>query len=73
MGLILYIGYMEIKKKVEFFFSFEEENKAEYLRRKKMSIEERVKEFSALQERRWGKNWTSVPIVKSATYEKVSW
>jgi hypothetical protein len=64
---------MKKDKRVEFFFSFEEENQAEYLRRKKMSIEERIKEFSALQERAWGKNWTSVPVVKSATYESVSW
>ena len=64
---------MKPDKKVEIFFSFEEENKAECLRRKKMSLKERIREFSILQKRVWGKDWTLVPISKSATYESVPW
>ena len=64
---------MSKETKVEYFSSFVEENKAEYQRRARMSPEERVREFSVLQERVWGKNWTSMPIKKIATYEKVSW
>lgn len=58
-------------KKVKFFSSFEEENKQEYERRKNMSYEERCREFEILQERRWGAEWTSQPIEKKVTFEKL--
>lgn len=58
-------------KEVTVFKSFQEENNAEIERLKNMSLEERLKEFSVLQERRWGKNWRSTPIVKKAAHEKL--
>ena len=64
---------MKQDRKVEFFSTFIEENKAEYLRRQSMSIEERIKEFSILQERAWGKLWISKPMKKKATWEKIRW
>jgi len=58
--------------KVRVFTSFEEENKYEYSRRKKMTVEERLKEFSIIQERRWGKDWHLQPIVKKVFFDKIS-
>ena len=59
------------KKEVKIFSSFEEENEEEYKRRRNMSVDDRIREFSILQERRWGKDWTSKPIEKVVTYEKI--
>lgn len=64
---------MDPERKVEFFSTFVEENQAEYIRRANMTPEEIFREFSALQERAWGKSWTLVPIKKIATCETVSW
>jgi len=61
------------KSKIKVFHSFEEENQAEYRRRARMTPEERMTEFAALQERVWGKDWASRPIVKKATWETVDW
>jgi hypothetical protein len=62
---------MKREIRIEVFHSFEEENSAEYARRAAMTPEQRFAEFSALQEREWGQNWWSKPIVKIATWEKV--
>ncbi len=59
--------------KVEIFHSFEEENEAENRRRSQMSIEDRLKEFAILQERRWGSDWATKPIEKVVSYEKTDW
>ena len=59
--------------RVEVFSSFEDENRAEHRRLAKMTPFERLDEFAILQERVWGKKWTDEPMVKIATYEKVSW
>lgn len=59
--------------RVQIFSSFAMENKAEYQRRAKMSPEERVREFSALQDRAWGEGWGVKPIQKIATWETVDW
>ena len=62
----------EGEKKVQIFTSFEDENQYESERRKKMTIEERLKEFSIIQERRWGRNWRFQPIVKKVTFDKIA-
>lgn len=59
------------KKVVKIFSSFEEENEEEYKRRRQMSCEDRWREFSILQERRWGKDWRSKPIEKVVSFEKI--
>ncbi len=59
--------------KVEVFFSFDDENDAEYRRRAAMSPAECMAELAALQERAWGKDWTSKPIEKVATWEELDW
>jgi len=64
---------MNHKKMVEVFFSFEEENSIEYSRRKKMSPEDRIREFYEIQCRRWGKDWQKIPIRKVVSFEEVSW
>ena len=61
------------KIKVEVFNSFEEESKAEYRRRTNQSREDRIREFSILQERFWGDKWTSQKIEPVVSFEKVSW
>ena len=62
---------LKSKNEVKVFNSFEEENKAEHQRRKRMTQEEIYKEFSILQDRRWGKNWHLKPIVKKVVIEKL--
>jgi hypothetical protein len=62
---------MGIVKTVKIFSSFEEENEAEYKRRRNMTLKQRMQEFSVLQERRWGKNWRSKPIEKVVSNEKI--
>jgi hypothetical protein len=59
--------------RVEIFSSFEDENRAEYRRRAKMTPEERLAELSALQEQAWGKQWAEEPFVRVATWEKMDW
>ena len=64
---------MTRRTQVRIYRSFEEENEAEYRRRTRMTPEERMAEFAVLQERAWGKDWTSKPMVKVATWEDVDW
>lgn len=61
------------KLKVQIFSSLEEEAKAEYQRRNDQSPQERIQEFSVLQERFWGENWTSRKIDPVVSFEKVTW
>ena len=61
------------KIKVEVFNSFEEESKAEYRRRTNQSREDRIREFSILQELFWGEKWTNQKIEPVVSFEKVSW
>jgi hypothetical protein len=61
------------KLHVEVFSSFEEEMKAEYQRRSAQSPQDRIREFSILQEQCWGGKWTSTKIEPVVSYEKVSW
>lgn len=58
---------------VKVFSSFEEENRAEHRRLARMTPMERLEEFAILQERMWGTKWTKEPMVKIASYEKLSW
>ena len=64
---------MNKDKRIMMFSSFEEENRAEYQRRSKLSLADRIQEFSAIQQRIWGKDWTSKPIIKKAVFESVTW
>lgn len=61
------------KMTFQVFTSFEEEAKAEYSRRSKQSTQERIHEFSILQERCWGEKWTNQKIKHIVSFEKVSW
>ena len=58
---------------VRVFGSFEEENEAEHQRLAAMTHDERMQEFAVLQARRWCANWGRRPIVKRATWERLSW
>lgn len=60
------------EKRVKIFTSFADENRYEEERRQKMTVEDRIKEFAVIQERRWGGGWRSRPIVKKVTFEKIS-
>ena len=60
-------------RKVMVFSSFEEENRAEYLRLARMTPTQRLDEFAVLQKRVWGARWTSKPMKKIASIERVSW
>lgn len=64
---------MERKSEVRVFSSFEEENTAEHRRLAGMSHDDRLREFAVLQARRWGEDWVQAPMVKRATWERVSW
>jgi len=64
---------MERKMKVEIFQTFEEENKAESIRRSKMTPRERLCELAVLQERQWGEKSKWKPIEKTATWEMLKW
>jgi hypothetical protein len=55
------------------FSSFDEENEAEHRRLAALSPQSRLREFSVIQRRRWGEDWGTVPIVKTATWEKLAW
>ncbi|MDG5816407.1 hypothetical protein QA601_15025 [Chitinispirillales bacterium ANBcel5] len=61
------------KMKIEIFSSFEEEAKSEYQRRSQQSPQERIVEFSILQERCWGEKWTNQKIEPVVSYEEVAW
>jgi hypothetical protein len=58
---------------VNVFSSLEEENRAEHRRLAAMTPNQRLKEFSVLQARVWGKKWTENRIEKNASIEKVTW
>ena len=64
---------MEGRKELRIFSSFEEENAAEHRRLREMSPSERLRELEILQERRWGPGWATTPMVKRATWERVTW
>jgi hypothetical protein len=58
---------------VKTFSSFEEENRAEHRRLAALTPNQRLKEFAILQKRVWGTRWTKDRIVKTASFEKVTW
>lgn len=58
---------------ISVFSSFEDENEAEHRRLAAMTPKQRWDEFAVLQERVWGKKWTSERIVKRASFEKLKW
>ncbi len=60
-------------KKIRVFSSLEEENRFERQRLAQMTPGERCREFAVLQERMWGSDWTSKPMVKVASFETVAW
>lgn len=64
---------MDRKPEVRVFSSFEEENAANHRRYAEMSPEERLREFAVLQARVWGDRWTSIPMVKTASWERLDW
>ena len=59
--------------KIAVFASLAEENKAEHRRLAMMTPAQRCRELAVLQERHWGRKWTSEPIVKTATVEHLPW
>jgi len=59
--------------KVQIFDSFESENKAEYTRRGAMTPDERMAEFSALQDRAFGSEWHKQKIEDKVSFEVVDW
>ena len=59
--------------RVEVYQSFEDENEAETARRARLSFEERMAEFAAIQAKTWGPDWATKPIEKTATWEWTSW
>lgn len=61
----------QIASAVKIFSSFDEENAFEYRRRRNMTDREKWLEFSELQKRRWGAQWTSEPIKKVVSIEKL--
>ncbi len=58
---------------IQIFNSFEDETKAESKRRSKQSHTDRMNEFAILQERCWGKRWTTEKIKKTVSFEQVAW
>ncbi len=62
-----------VKPPIRTFASFEEENRAESLRRSKQTSTERWVEFNLLQDRLLGEGWRERPIVKVASWEIVAW
>lgn len=55
------------------FATFDEENEAEHRRLAALSPQARLRELAVIQRRRWGEGWTTVPIVKTASWEKLAW
>ena len=64
---------MQEKRTFAVFSTFDEENQAESRRRAQKTPEENCREMAALQVRRWGEKWTSTPIERVATWERVPW
>lgn len=61
------------KLKVKIFSTYEEEMEFEYQRRSKQSPQDRIREFSILQERCWGEKWTDEKLKYVVSYEEVNW
>ncbi len=61
------------KLNINLYNSLEEEASAEYKRRSEQTNEERMKEFSILQERCWGEKWTKSKIEPVVSFEMVTW
>ena len=59
--------------KITAYDSFEDEAKAETKRRATQTPQERLKEFSELQDRCFGKGWNKKKMMKIASWETVSW
>jgi len=59
--------------KVQIFDSFESENKAEYARRASMTPEQRMAEFSILQDRAFGVDWHKKKIERCVSCEILDW
>lgn len=55
------------------YSSFAEEAKAETKRRSMQTHQERLREFSILQDRCFGKGWKKKRIIKKITWETVKW
>jgi hypothetical protein len=53
--------------------SFAEEAKSESKRRSMQTPQERLKEFSILQDRCFGKDWGKKKMIKKVTWETVQW
>lgn len=66
-------GIMSKRPTFTVYSTFDDENRAEARRRARKSAEENCREMAALQVRRWGEKWTSTPIERVATWEKVPW
>ncbi len=60
-------------KTLRLFTSQKEAEEAELERRRKQTPEERMKEFSLLQERVWGEAWTSKPLVRVMKMRRLPW
>ena len=70
-----YLGAL-LKKRdltIKLYNSFQEEAADEYKRRSQQTPEERMKEFSILQERCWGEKWTHSKIEHLVTFEEMAW
>ena len=59
--------------KLRVFDTLEEENRAESCRLAEMTPEERFEEFAILQQRAFGKQWTTDPIKKTVRFEILDW
>jgi len=53
--------------------SFAEEEKSENNRRSMQTPQERLREFSILQDRCFGKGWGKKKMIKKITWETVQW
>jgi len=62
-----------MEKRVRIYNSFEEAEADEVRRRAKMSVDERLREFSEIQKRVWGEEWTGKRIRRVASYEQLTW
>jgi len=58
---------------VAIYRSFAAENRAEDERRARASTQERLAEFASLPARGKGPSWTTTPIARTASVERVDW
>jgi hypothetical protein len=63
----------EKHRRVAIYTSFAAENRAEDARRARASTQERLAEFACLLARVKGSSWTSIPLERTATVERVAW